>query len=657
MPAPALWQPSPAQINQTHLHQFMTGLHHDGVSQATTWEGLFDYSITQPDAFWAAVADYAGLVVEGDIAPAHNQHPLPYTRWLPNARLNFAENLLQPALTHAATQEVVVAYREAETTPSRYTGAQLVAEVAALSAFLRAAGVCAGDRVAAILGHSYEAIVAMLATTSIGAIWSSASPDFGVEASEDRFSQIEPKVLIMANGYHYGGKCFEKMDAIEALLERIPSIESCVVIDHLSTKAQLLKAHCVDWYTAIEAHRGASPEFNRLPADHPVYILFSSGTTGRPKCIVHSAGGVLLDHASELYFHADLHTADRFFYYTTCGWMMWNWQISGLMTGATLIVYDGSPSYPDIAELWRLCSAERVTHFGTSARFLAACRSADIKPIDDKPLDDLRMVFSTGSPLLHEDFDWFYQSAAPQALLGSIIGGTDICGCFLGSNPLLPVRRGEIQAAMLGKDIAAFNNAGEAVVGESAELVCRTPTPSMPLFFWGDDDGSRYQKAYFERFNGVWAHGDFIEMTPEGGAIVYGRSDTTLNPGGIRIGTAEIYRQVETMPAIVDSIAAGRPYQGDEQIVLLVVLAQDSHLDQALSERIRAQIRQGASPKHVPKHIVAVPQIPYSRSGKKVEMAISRMLRHDATRDNDAALANPESLEQIVAILKEAQLI
>jgi acetoacetyl-CoA synthetase len=657
MPAPVLWQPSAAQAKQTHLHQFMAGLVHEGVSQAKTWDGLFAYSITQTVSFWAAVARYAGLVLEGDIAPAHNQQPLPYTRWLPNARLNFAENLLQPALTYAAAQEVVVAYREGEAIPSRCTGAQLVEEVAALSAYLRAAGVSEGDRVTGILSHSYEAIVAMLATTSIGAIWSSASPDFGIDASEDRFSQIEPKVLIMANGYHYGGKRFEKIDAIEALLERIPSIESCVVINQLSTKSRLQQAHCVDWHAAIEAHRGASPAFKRLPADHPVFILFSSGTTGRPKCIVHSAGGVLLDHASELYFHADLHKADRFFYYTTCGWMMWNWQVSGLMTGATLIVYDGSPSYPDIDELWRLCSVERVTHFGTSARFLAACRNADIKPINDNQLDDLRMVFSTGSPLLHEDFDWFYRSAAPNALLGSIIGGTDICGCFLGSNPLLPVRRGEIQASMLGKDIAAFNDAGEPVVGESAELVCRTPTPSMPLFFWGDDDGSRYRKTYFERFSGVWAHGDFIEITPEGGAIVYGRSDTTLNPGGIRIGTAEIYRQVETMQAIVDSIAAGRPYQGDEQIVLLVVLAQDSPLDQELSERMRAKIRQGASPKHVPKHIVAVPQIPYSRSGKKVEMAISRMLRHDLTRENDAALANPESLEQIFKILKQAQLI
>lgn len=657
MPTPALWQPSPDQIKQTHLHKFMAGVVRDGVSQAKTWEGLFDYSITQPDSFWAAVATYAGLVLEGSITPARNQQPLPGTRWLPNARLNFAENLLQPALTHAAAKEAVVAYREDDAKASRYTGAQLVAEVAALSAFLRSAGVTEGDRVAGILGHSYEAIVAMLATTSIGAIWSSASPDFGIEASVDRFGQIEPKVLIIANGYQYGGKRFEKIDAIEALIERIPSIESCIVINHLLMMPRLWPTHCVDWHTAIEAHRGASLEFKRLPADHPIFILFSSGTTGRPKCIVHSAGGVLLDHASELYFHADLHTADRFFYYTTCGWMMWNWQVSGLMTGATLIVYDGSPSYPDIAELWRLCSVERVTHFGTSARFLAACRNAELTPIDDNQLDDLRMVFSTGSPLLHEDFDWFYQSAAPQALLGSIIGGTDICGCFLGSNPLLPVRRGEIQAAMLGKDIAAFNDAGESVVGESAELVCRTPTPSMPLFFWGDNDGSRYQKAYFERFSGVWAHGDFIEITPEGGAIVYGRSDTTLNPGGIRIGTAEIYRQVETMRTIVDSIAAGRPHQGDEQIVLLVVLAQDSHLDQALTERIRTQIRQGASPKHVPKHIIAVPQIPYSRSGKKVEMAISRMLRHDSTRDNDAALANPESLEQIFAILKQAQLI
>lgn len=657
MTAPVLWNPATAKLADTHLHRFMQVLKRKGFQGVDSWPGMLDFSVHNPKVFWAEVAGYTGLIMEGSARPACSDEALPGTRWLPEALLNFAENLLQPALNDASERELIIAFAEGNPIASRHTGKSLTSDVAALAAFLRAEGLGVGDRVAGIVSHGYEAIVAMLATTSIGAIWSSASPDFGVEASFDRFDQIAPKVLIAANGYHYGGKRFEKTTAINALLERMPSVHRCVVVEQLADAPELSDARCISWRAALTSHLGAKMVFTRLPADHPVYILFSSGTTGRPKCIVHGAGGILLDHASELYFHADLHPGDRFFYFTTCGWMMWNWQISGLMTGATLITYDGSPAWPNPEALWQLCSKERVSHFGTSARFLAACRKAGIDPMQHNGLGDLRMVFSTGSPLLHEDFDWFYASAAPQALLGSIIGGTDICGCFLGSNPLLPVRRGEIQAAMLGKDIVAYNEQGEPVVGARGELVCRNATPSMPLYFWGDTDGSRYRRAYFERFPNVWAHGDFIEITLESGAVIYGRSDTTLNPGGVRIGTAEIYRQVETLEAITDSLAAGRPHDGDEQVVLLVVLAKQEVLDEALKAQICERVRNGASPRHVPKYIIAVPQIPYSRSGKKVEVAVSRMLRHDPTRDNDAALANPESLEEIRAALSAAGLI
>jgi acetoacetyl-CoA synthetase len=411
------------------------------------------------------------------------------------------------------------------------------------------------------------------------------------------------------------------------------------------------------WDDALAAGEGVAPSFTPLPPDHPVYILYSSGTTGKPKCIVHGSAGILVNHAKELMLHGDVGPEDRFLYFTTCGWMMWNWQVSALMTGAAVVTVDGSPGYPDISMLWDLVASERVTHFGTSAKFIAGCRKAEIQPARDLDQGRLRVIFSTGSPLLPEDYDWIYSDGAPDVLLGSIAGGTDICGCFVGACPLLPVRRGEIQCRFLGVDAEAYGDDGKPVTEGRGELVCQQPLPSMPVRFWNDPDGERYRSAYFDTFPGVWAHGDFIEFTEHGGAIIYGRSDATLNPGGVRIGTAEIYRQVETVAEVADSLVVGRQVEGDVEIVLLLVPAAGYQLTDELSQALRRRIREGASPRHVPKHIVAVSDIPYTRSGKKVELAVARLLNGSARADNRDALANPEALDSIRETLAGAGLL
>ena len=655
MNSAVLWQPTQDHVNHSHLSRFIHYLGERGHAEIGGWDSLQRFSIEQPSAFWEAVIDYTGLIVHEPAKAIVSGPSLPETEWLPGATLNFAENLLAPVMRAPPHEERIITHYE-DGRVLRYSNQTLLNDVASLADWLRDAGVGVGDRVAGILGHGYEAIVGMLATTSLGAVWSSASPDFGVEATVDRFGQIEPSVLIVANGYSYGGKRFERADQITALRCRLPSVRRLVVVQQQPDAAMPDESQTETWSDVLKSCEGASLAFTPVPSSHPVYILFSSGTTGAPKCIVHGTAGILLDHASELFFHADLHSGDRFLYFTTCGWMMWNWQISSLLADAVLITYDGSPGYPDLDRLWDIADREKLTHFGTSARFLAACRQQDMALNKTHDLSALRMVFSTGSPLLTSEFDWFYDHGVPHALLGSIIGGTDICGCFLGSNPLLPVRRGEIQAPMLGKDLAAFDEAGHPVFDERGELVCRNPVPSMPVGFWNDQDGTRYRGAYFERFPGVWAHGDFIGFTSSGGAVVYGRSDTTLNPGGVRIGTAEIYRQVEALPEIADSLVVGRPVDGDEEIVLLITLRPDVTLTDELRKRIKDQVKTGASPRHAPRHILAVPDIPYSRSGKKVEMAVTKMLSGQDFRGNLSALSNPESLDLIHQRVQEAAL-
>ena len=571
---------------------------------------------------------------------------LPGARWFPEARLNFAENLLRHALGDDAQRPALHARSETrpDLTLSRH---ELVAQVAALAAWMRARGIQPGDRVAAVVANTPEAIIGMLAAASIGAVWSSASPDFGTAGILDRFGQIEPTLLICVNGYGYGGKVFDRTAQALELRRSIPSVQQVLMVRNVADIE--LPEDVTDWQIALDEHAGADLQCAPLPFDHPLYILYSSGTTGVPKCIVHGAGGTLLQHSKELMLHSDLGPEDVLFYFTTCGWMMWNWLASGLLTGAELVLFDGNPGYPDMQRLWRLAEDYRVTHFGTSAKFLGGCRNAGLQPGRDFDLAPLRVLLSTGSPLLPEDYDWVYAAVKQDLLLGSISGGTDIVSCFVGCSPLLPVRRGVIQCRMLGMDVQAYDDQGQAVIGQRGELVCVQPAPSMPLGFWNDTDGSRYRAAYFERFEGVWAHGDYIEFDEEGGCIIHGRSDATLNPGGVRIGTAEIYRQVETLEEIADSLVVGQDWEGDVRVVLLVVMNPGQTLDEPLRQRIRQRIRENASPRHVPARIEAVAQIPYTRSGKKVELAVAKILRREAVTNREA-LANPEALEQIAAI-------
>ena len=654
--SPVVWRPSREIVEQSRMGRFMAWLESQGYGPFADYHDLHQWSIDDLETFWQTVWDYCGLVCESPADRVLGSRAMPGAQWFPGMRLNFAANLLRLADGEHAHREAVVA--RCETRPVlRRTYGQLKADAGALEAFLRSQGVRQGDRIAGIVTNGYEAIVGMLATTSMGAIWSSASPDFGVGAINDRFGQIEPAAVIAVNGYGYGGKVFRRQQAFRELIDQLPSLKCVVSIPQLPDEDPIAGDKVTTWDDAIAAGAGEAPSFTPLPPDHPVYILYSSGTTGKPKCIVHGSAGLLVMHAKELMLHGDVGPDDRFLYFTTCGWMMWNWQVSALVTGAAVITVDGSPGYPDLNMLWENVARERVTHFGISARFIAGCRKAGLTPAQDLDQSQLRVVFSTGSPLLPEDYDWVYGDGAPQALLGSIAGGTDICACFVGATPLLPVRRGEIQCRLLGVDAVAYGDDGRPVSKGRGELVCRQPLPSMPVRFWKDPDGERYRSAYFDTFPGVWAHGDFIEFTEHGGAIIYGRSDATLNPGGVRIGTAEIYRQVETISEVGDSLVVGRQVDGDVEVVLLVVPAAGYELTDALTEQLRRRIREGASPRHVPKHIIAVPDIPYTRSGKKVELAVARLLNGSTKADNRDALANPEALDSIAQRLAGVGLI
>lgn len=651
-----VWAPSDQFAQQSSLGQFVSWLEQQGFGRFADYHALHAWSITDLETFWEKTWEYCGLVTHRPASRVLGDRAMPGTTWFADMTLNFAENLLRFAEAGDCDREAIVSY--SETRPvTRRSFRQLKQDVGALEAFLRSKGLTVNDRVAGIVTNGYEAMVGMLATTSLGAIWSSASPDFGFAAITDRFGQIEPTALIVVNGYGYAGKRFGRQHEFAQVIDALPSLKTVVSISQLPDEPHLQHDLVTPWEAVLESGHGAAPSFTSLPADHPVYILYSSGTTGKPKCIVHGAAGILATHAKELILHGDLQPADRLLYFTTCGWMMWNWQASALLTGASLVVVDGSPGYPTLANLWQIVERERVTHFGTSARFLAECRKAGLKPAQGFDQTALRVVFSTGSPLLPEDYDWFYADGAPDALLGSISGGTDICGSFVGASPLLPVRRGEIQCRLLGVDAVAFDEQGHALTGGRGELVCRNPLPSMPLYFWGDPGGERYRDAYFSSFPGVWAHGDFVEFTAHGGAIIYGRSDATLNPGGVRIGTAEIYRQVETVADVQDSLVVGRQVDGDVEVLLLVRLADGASLTGELVAKLRDRIRHGASPRHVPKHILDIPDIPYTRSGKKVEIAVARLVNGQAEASNLDGLTNPEALGQIRDVLLSKGLI
>lgn len=632
-----LFTPSAEQQAQSQLTAFAGQLKRKYLVEFDDYQALQQWSVQNLTTFWRELWDFAG--VQGTPGEAVLELPkMPGARWFPEARLNFSTNLL-----HAGRDADIAVIAISETRPEqRYSYAELRQAVSRLAGFLQhECGIEPGDRVAAYLGNTPEAIIGMLAASRIGAVWTSASPDFGYEGVLDRFGQVEPKVVIAGNGYGYGGKLIERTSVVKSLQAALPTVKQWIQVEALPNADVIDGAW--QWADLVGRDWPEAPALE-LPFDHPLYILYSSGTTGKPKCIVHGAGGTLLQHAKELRLHSDIARDSVFFYFTTTGWMMWNWLASGLMTGATLVLFDGNPMYPRSDVLWQLAEKLGITHFGTSAKYLSACRKQGLKPGSTCDLEPLTTVFSTGSPLAPEDYDWVYSALKPDVMLQSISGGTDIVSCFVGGNPWSPVVRGRIQGANLGMDVQAWSEAGEPLVNQRGELVCAQPAPCMPIGFWNDPDDRRYRAAYFERFEGVWAHGDFIEFDAAGQAVIHGRSDTILNPGGVRIGTAEIYRQVETLADIADSLVVGQPVDDDVRVILFVQLPDGQQLDDALTGRIRLRIRENTTPRHVPADIVQVSGIPYTRSGKKVELAVTQILRGEEPA-NLTALVNPESLQ------------
>jgi acetoacetyl-CoA synthetase len=632
-----LWSPDDARCDAALATRFRLDVNERLGLDLTSYEDLFDWSIVHRSAFWRAMWEFAGVVGDGpgDRILTDGDR-MPGARWFPDARLNFAENLLQG---HGQAEALVFRGESGDT--RRLTFAELRREVARMAGAMAADGVQPGDRVAGFLPNIPEAVIAMLATASLGAVWSSCSPDFGVQGVRDRFGQIEPKVLITADGYRYGGKRLDSLATAAKLQKELRSLVRVVVVPFLDESPSFPET-MVSWHEYGEPG-AAVPGFKRVTFDHPLYIMFSSGTTGLPKCMVHSVGGTLLQHLKEHQLHCDVKPGDRLFYFTTCGWMMWNWLVSGLASAATVMLYDGHPLKPATV-LWDYAQKEKINILGTSARWIASCEKAGLKPSASHDLSELRAILSTGSPLAPESFDYVYRDIKSDLQLSSISGGTDIVSCFALGSPVLPVRRGELQCRGLGMDVAVFNDAGSPVTGEKGELVCRSPFPSMPTGFWNDSDGARYHKAYFDRFEGIWCHGDFAELTSSGGMIIHGRSDTVLNPGGVRIGTAEIYRVVEQFDEVVDSLVVGLEGESDVAVVLFVVLREGLVLGDGLKEDICRRIRQEKSPRHVPAHVRQAPDIPRTMSGKTVEIAVRNIL-HDRPVDNEDALANPQALD------------
>jgi acetoacetyl-CoA synthetase len=636
MPEP-LWTPSIERIRRANLVRFVALVHERWRScgrMNVDYARLYEWSISEPAEFWESMWDFSGIRASVSGGPVVvDLDRMPGARFFPNVRLNFAENLL----FRSSGREPAIIFRSENGTTRTMSWNALHEEVAGFAGALRAMGIRPGDRVAGFVPNTPDAIVAALGSAAVGAVWSSCSPDFGVQGVIDRFGQIEPRVLVAADEYFYGGKRFNCAAKLKEIVGRLPSVERTVVFAYAGGGTQ--------WEEFVGPDRNPGLQFEQLPFDHPLYILYSSGTTGVPKCIVHGAGGTLIQHLKEHQLHCDIHPGDRVFYFTTCGWMMWNWLVSALASQATLLLYDGSPFHPDGNVLFDFADEAGVTLFGTSAKYIDAVAKAGLRPRETHRLNSVRTMTSTGSPLAPESFDFVYEHIKRDIHLASISGGTDIISCFVGGNPIGAVWRGEIQARGLGMKVDVFDEHGRPVRGQKGELVCAMPFPSMPVGFWNDPDGRKYHAAYFERFPGVWTHGDFVELTKHDGVIIYGRSDAVLNPGGVRIGTAEIYRQVEQLPEVLESLVIGQEWNGDERIVLFVRLRDGVRLDDLLVDRIRRHIRQNTTPRHVPARVVQVTEIPRTKSGKIVELAV-RDVVHGRSVKNREALANPEALDQ-----------
>jgi len=635
-----VWTPSQKQIDRSQMTKFIKYVNLSHHLSLKNYDDLYSWSIQDIPSFWETVWKFCEVKYSTPYSEiVDDTSKMPGAKWFTGSQLNYAENLLR-----FKDSKPAIIFKGENQNPSILTYHDLNEEVKKVAYALRNMGIVKGDRVAGFIPNMPEAVIAMLASASIGAIWSSSSPDFGIKGVLDRFAQIEPKVLFAADGYFYNGKRFNSLEKLEGILKALPSIENVVIVPYTRHQADISSiqngVHYKDFLPV-----GKVPEiiFEQLPFNHPLYIMYSSGTTGLPKSIVHGAGGTLIQHLKELCLHTDLTRDDTIIYFTTCGWMMWNWLVSSLAIGATIVLYDGSPFHPDSGAMWKMAQDFKITVFGTSAKFIASSQSIGEKPKEKYMLNELKTILSTGSPLIEENYDFVYENIKEDVQLSSISGGTDIISCFALGNPILPVHRGELQCRGLGMDVQSFDSDGNLVINKKGELVCASSFPSMPVYFWNDPDGTKYQQAYFNSYPGVWHHGDYIMINNLGGIKIFGRSDATLNPGGIRIGTAEIYRVVEKILEVTDSLVVGQKWGDDERVILFVKLTEGTSLHNKFIQKIKKNIRSECSPRHIPKKIIEIADIPYTINGKKVEIAVKKIIHGEDVPNRDA-LANPESL-------------
>lgn len=636
-----LWAPSEERIKNSNMYRFMNAVNEKYGKNFTDYSSLYQWSIENISEYWASMWDFADIKASRPYEQVIDDlTKMPGAKWFSGARLNFAENLLR-----FRDDQTALIFKGEDQVTERITYDQLYDEVAKVAMSLRRMGVVKGDRVVGFMPNMPQSIIAMLAATSIGAIWSSCSPDFGIKGVLDRFGQIQPKVLFTANGYFFKGNRLDSLEKISSILKSLPSIEKVVVVPYTEPSPDISDVpNAILYPDFISKESGLKIEFEQLSFDHPLYIMYSSGTTGLPKCMVQGAGGILIHHIKELKLHTDLNRDDTIFYFTTCGWMMWNWLTSSLALGATLVLYDGNPFHPNPGALWKMAQEEKVTIFGTSAGYIAALQKEGLTPRTDFDLSQLRTLLSTGSPLSIEGFEFIYKEVKEDIQLSSIAGGTDLNGCFALGNPMGLVYAGELQCKGLAMKVEAFDDDGNSVIDQEGELVCTAPFPSMPIYFWDDPEGQKYHSAYFDVYPNIWRHGDYITVTKRGGVVMRGRSDATLNPGGVRIGTAEIYRQMDQLEEIADSVVVGQDWKNDVRVILFVKMAEGVELTEEIKDKIRKTIRANASPRHVPAKIISVPDVPYTLNMKKVELAVKKVIQNQPVKNKDA-LSNPEALD------------